>query len=53
VANLGARTVRVPLGQPGTGVLAASSPGIAIQQDTVAMPPETFAVIETRPSTPA
>ncbi len=47
-ANLGASTVRLPLGRPGTGVLVASSPGIAIQQDTVTMPPATFAVIETR-----
>ena len=46
-ANLGASAVRLPLGQPGTGVLAASSPGVAIQQDTVTMPPATFAVIET------
>jgi malto-oligosyltrehalose trehalohydrolase len=47
-ANLGAGTVRLPLGQPGTGVLAASSPGVAIDKDTVTVPPAAFAVIETR-----
>ena len=36
------------VGQPGTGVLAASSPGVTIQQDTVTIPPAAFAVIETR-----
>ena len=34
-ANLGTGTVRLPLGQPGIGVLAASSPGVAIEQNTV------------------
>ncbi len=47
-ANLGAGTVRLPLGQPGIGVLAASSPGVALGQDTVTIPPAAFAVIETR-----
>src|SRR5204863_8154601 len=47
-ANLGAQPVRLPLGERGTGVLAASSSGVAITQDTVTMPPATFAVIETR-----
>jgi malto-oligosyltrehalose trehalohydrolase len=54
-ANLGPEPVRLALGQPGTGVLAASSPGVAIQQDTVTIPPAAFAVIETRapgPGTP-
>ena len=37
-ANLGPEPVQLALGQPGTGVLAASSPGIAIQQDTVSDP---------------
>jgi maltooligosyltrehalose trehalohydrolase len=46
--NLGTRAVGLPLGQPGRGVLAASSPEIAIEQDTVTMPPGAFAVIETR-----
>ena len=48
VANLGTQPARLPLGQRGTGVLAASSPGVTITQDTVTMPPATFAVIETR-----
>jgi hypothetical protein len=52
-ANLGARVVRLPLGQPGIGVLAASSPGVAIDKDTVAIPPAAFAVIETRAVRPA
>jgi hypothetical protein len=51
-ANLGPGTVWLPLGQPGIGVLAASSPEVAIHQDTVAMPPAAFAVIETRPQRP-
>ena len=51
-ANLGGKAVRLPLGQRGTGVLAASSPGVAIKQDTVTMPPATFAVIETRALSP-
>jgi maltooligosyltrehalose trehalohydrolase len=46
-ANLGREPVRLPLGQPGTGVLAASSPEVAIEQDTVIIPPAAFAVIET------
>jgi len=52
-ANLGTSTVRLPLGQRGIGVLAASSLGVAIHQDTVAMPPAAFAVIETRALSPA
>jgi malto-oligosyltrehalose trehalohydrolase len=52
VANLGTRTVRLPLGQRGTGLLAASRPEVAITQDTVAMPPAAFAVIETSPLRP-
>jgi malto-oligosyltrehalose trehalohydrolase len=54
-ANLGPEPARLALGQPGTGVLAASSPGVMIQQDTVTIPPAAFAVIETRgpgPGTP-
>jgi maltooligosyltrehalose trehalohydrolase len=47
-ANLGDQPVRLSLGERGTGVLAASSPGIAITQDMVTMPPAAFAVIETR-----
>jgi maltooligosyltrehalose trehalohydrolase len=52
-ANLGQGTVRLPLGQPGTGVLAASNPGVAIKKDTVTMPPAAFAVIETKALSPA
>jgi maltooligosyltrehalose trehalohydrolase len=47
-ANLGAEPAHLALGQPGSGVLAASSPGVAIEQDTVVIPPTAFAVIETR-----
>jgi malto-oligosyltrehalose trehalohydrolase len=47
-ANLGSEPARLDLGQPGTGVLAASSPGVAIDQDTVTIPPAAFAVIDTR-----
>jgi 1,4-alpha-glucan branching enzyme len=52
-ANLGPKAVRLPLGQPGIAVLAASSPGVAIKQDTVTIPPASFAVIETRALRPA
>jgi hypothetical protein len=54
-ANLGPEAAKLALGQPGTGVLAASSPGVTIQQDRVTIPPAAFAVIETRgpgPGTP-
>jgi maltooligosyltrehalose trehalohydrolase len=47
-ANLGSDPARLALGQPGTGVLAASSAGVTITQDTVTIPPAAFAVIETR-----
>jgi len=53
VANLGQEAVRLPLGQPGIGALAASSPGVAIKQDTVTIPSAAFAVIETRALRPA
>ena len=52
-ANLGPGTVRLPLGHPGVGVLAASSPGVAVDKDTVSVPPAAFAVIETRALHPA
>jgi maltooligosyltrehalose trehalohydrolase len=52
-ANLGPKAVRLPLGQRGIAVLAASSPGVAIKQDTVTIPPASFAVIETRALRPA
>jgi maltooligosyltrehalose trehalohydrolase len=45
-ANLGPSSQRLPLGAPATGVLTASSPAVAVDGDTVAMPPATFAVIE-------
>jgi maltooligosyltrehalose trehalohydrolase len=45
-ANLSQSPQRLPLGAPGTGVLAGSSPAIALDGGTVAMPPATFAVIE-------
>jgi len=47
VASLGQCPLRVPLGRPGRALLAASIPGIAVDQDTVAMPGAAFAVIET------
>jgi malto-oligosyltrehalose trehalohydrolase len=46
-ANLGPGTVRLALGQPGVGVLAASSPDVSIEHDTVTIPPAAFAIIET------
>jgi hypothetical protein len=52
-ANLGAAPARLALGQPGTAVLAASGPGVAIDTDTVTIPAASFAVIETRPPGPA
>jgi len=45
-ANLSQSPQRLPLGARGTGVLAASSPDVKLDGDTVAMPPATFAVIE-------
>jgi malto-oligosyltrehalose trehalohydrolase len=45
-ANLSQSAQRLPLGAPGSGVLAASSPAVAVDGDTVAMPPATFAVVE-------
>jgi malto-oligosyltrehalose trehalohydrolase len=52
-ANLGTAPVRLPLGQRGTAVLAASHPEVAIHQDTLAMPPSSFTVVETRSPRPA
>jgi maltooligosyltrehalose trehalohydrolase len=46
VANLGPSVQRLPLGAPGTGVLAASSAGVKLDGDTVSVPAATFAVIE-------
>ena len=45
-ANLSRSPQRLPLGAPAIGVLAASSPRVKLDGDTVAMPPATFAVIE-------
>jgi maltooligosyltrehalose trehalohydrolase len=46
-AHLGGAQARLPLGARGTALLAASAPGIALDQDTVTMPPESFTVVET------
>jgi malto-oligosyltrehalose trehalohydrolase len=46
-ANLSPGPQRLPLGAPGTGVLAASAPGVKLDGDAAAMPPTSFAVIET------
>jgi maltooligosyltrehalose trehalohydrolase len=46
-ANLSRSPRRLPLGAPATGILAASSLGIKLDGDAVAMPPATLAVIET------
>jgi malto-oligosyltrehalose trehalohydrolase len=51
-ANLGEASVRLALGQRGIGVLVASDSGVSINQDTVAMPPASFAVIETKAPRP-
>jgi len=45
-ANLGPAPQRLPLCGPGTAVLAASSPAVALDGDAVAMPAASFAVIE-------
>jgi maltooligosyltrehalose trehalohydrolase len=45
-ANLGPSPQRLPLGAPGTGVLAASAPGVTLDGDTAAMPAATLAVVE-------
>ncbi len=46
VANLGPSAQRLPLDGRGAAVLAASSPGVTLDGDTVAVPAATFAVIE-------
>jgi malto-oligosyltrehalose trehalohydrolase len=51
-ANLGTASVELLLGQRGIAVLAASSPGVSIKQDTVTMPASSFAVIETKAPRP-
>jgi len=45
-ANLGPSPQRLPLDGLGAAVLAASSPGVTLDGDTVAVPAATFAVIE-------
>ena len=46
VASLGPSPQRIPLAGHGAAILAASCPGIALDGDTAAMPPTSFAVIE-------
>ena len=46
VANLGPSVQRLPLDGRGVAVLAASSSGVTLDGDTVAVPSATFAVIE-------
>ena len=46
VANLGPSSQRLSLGGRGAAVLAASSPGVSLDGDIVAVPAATFAVIE-------
>jgi maltooligosyltrehalose trehalohydrolase len=46
VANLGPSVQRLPLDGRGAAVLAASSSGVTLDGDTVAVPAATFAVIE-------
>jgi malto-oligosyltrehalose trehalohydrolase len=45
-ASLGSSSRRLPLSGQGAAILAASSPGITLDGETVAMPPASFAVIE-------
>ncbi len=52
-ANLGAAAARLPLGRPAAAVLAASAPGVAVDRDTVTVPPAALAVIETASPQPA
>jgi maltooligosyltrehalose trehalohydrolase len=47
VVSLCSSPGRLPLAREGTAILAASVPGVALDGDTVAMPPAAFAVIET------
>ena len=46
-ANLGPGTAALPLGAPGTGLLAASSAGATIDRDTVTMPGAALAIVRT------
>jgi len=47
VASLGPSPQRIPLEGQGQAVLAASRPEVALDGDAAAMPPDSFAVIET------
>jgi malto-oligosyltrehalose trehalohydrolase len=46
-ANLGPDTAVLPLGRPGTGLLAASTAGTRIDRDTLTVPGAGFAVVAT------
>jgi maltooligosyltrehalose trehalohydrolase len=46
-ANLGPATAVLPLGEPGTGLLAASRDGVTVEADVVTMPGTSFAVVST------
>ena len=46
-ASLGERPLLLPLGAPGTAVLAATSPGVGIEGEQLSMPPASFAVVAT------
>jgi len=46
VANLGSSAQSLPLGGPGTAVLAASLPGVKLDGEAVMMPAGSFAVVE-------
>jgi malto-oligosyltrehalose trehalohydrolase len=46
-ANLGPDFAALPLGEPGTGLLAASRDGVTIEASTVIMPGTSFAVVGT------
>ena len=46
-ASLGPGAAVLPLGKPGTGLLAASSADVTIDRDTVTMPGAAFAVVAT------
>jgi maltooligosyltrehalose trehalohydrolase len=46
-ASLGERPAALPLGAPGTAVLAATSPAVSIEGEQLSMPPAAFAVVAT------
>jgi maltooligosyltrehalose trehalohydrolase len=47
VASLGEQPLLLPLGAPGTAVLAATSSGVSIEGEQLSMPPASFAVVAT------